>query len=95
MGEPGAAGVLVTLLPVPALHVYVGVCRPCPKKRLFSLSLDSQRTSVTFLWFRAGGVAPGEARSVGNLKFPGDKRKETKLLQRDRVREVRRESSRK
>lgn len=38
VGEPAAAGVLVAVLPVHAIHVYVGVCRPCPKKRFCSLS---------------------------------------------------------
>lgn len=89
MGEPAAAGLLVTLLPVQSNRGGVGM-----KERL-SRSLDSQRTRVTFIWLKAGGAEPEEGRGLGNLKFPGDERKETCLLQRHRVREVRWESSRK
>lgn len=54
MGEPAAAGLLVTLLPVQSNREGVGM-----KERL-SRSLDSQSTCATFIWLKAGGAEPEE-----------------------------------
>lgn len=54
VGEPAAAGLLVTLLLVQSNREGVGM-----KERL-SRSLDSQRTRATFIWLKAGGAEPEE-----------------------------------